>query len=214
MTGTIALADRGKPVAPSRGALRPLGLNEVSITGGFWAEKQAVNADASIEHCEAWVEKMGWSGNFDAAAGGRLPRDRTGRSFSDSDVYKLIEAMAWEVGRSGNVEMDRRLNALVNRIAPVQEGDGYLNTNFGRPGQAPRYSDLEWGHELYSFGHLIQAGIARGRTRGNDLLVSIAKRAADHICDTFGVDGIQGVCGHPEIKVALDCLEARTLTFV
>jgi uncharacterized protein len=203
MTDSTAVRTTGLPVAPSTGALRPLGINEVKITGGFWGDKQAINATKSIQHCEYWVEKIGWAGNFDAALEGRLPQDRTGRSFSDSDVYKLIEAMVWEIGRSHDDAMEARYNALVARIAPVQEADGYLNTNFGRPGQAPRYSDLEWGHELYSYGHLLQAAVARGRTFGDDQLVTIARRVADHICETFGNDGIQRVCGHPEIEVAL-----------
>jgi DUF1680 family protein len=203
MTDSTAVRDAGLPVVPSNGTFRPLGINEVTITGGFWGNKQTVNATKSIQHCEYWVEKIGWAGNFDAALEGRLPQDRTGRSFSDSDVYKLIEAMAWEIGRSHDEAMEQRLNALVARIAPVQEADGYLNTNFGRPGQAPRYSDFEWGHELYSYGHLLQAAVARGRTFGEDLLVSIARRVADHVCETFGANGIQRVCGHPEIEVAL-----------
>lgn len=196
-------ADHGRPVAPSRGQLKPLGLDEVRIDGGFWAERQNLNATTIIEHCEKWIEKMGWAANFDAAIEGRLPADRTGREFSDSDVYKLIEAMAWEVGRTGDEAMDARLRALVERIAPVQEPDGYLNTNFGRPGQGKRYSDLQWGHELYCYGHLLQAAVARGRTVGNDLLVDIARRAADHVCHVFGVGGIGSVCGHPEIEVGL-----------
>ncbi len=195
--------DHGRPVAPSRGALNPLGLDQVRLDGGFWADRQALNATTMIEHCERWVERMGWSGNFDAAVEGRLPQDRRGREFADSDVYKLIEAMAWEVGRSGDQAMDARLRALVERIAPVQEPDGYLNTNFGRPGQAPKYSDLEWGHELYCYGHLLQAAVARGRTMGDDLLVQIARRAADHVCDVFGPGGIESVDGHPEVEVAL-----------
>jgi DUF1680 family protein len=183
--------------------LRPVGIGEVTITGGFWADRQVLNGSAIIEHCERWVEAMGWTGNFDAAVEGRLPEARRGREFSDSDVYKLIEAMAWEIGRTGDQDMDRRLRALVDRIAAVQEPDGYLNTKFGRPGQAPRYSDLQWGHELYCYGHLIQAAVARGRTTGRDLLVEIAIRAADHVCATFGPDGIASVDGHPEIEVAL-----------
>ena len=66
-----------------------------------------------------------------------------------------------------------------------------------------RYTDLEWGHELYCYGHLIQAAVARLRTRGEDRLVEIARRAADHVCDAFGPDGNQGVCGHPEVEMAL-----------
>lgn len=203
MTNTSLRRDHGRPVVPSKGALGPLGLNDVRITDGFWADRQTMNAEKLIEHCEYWAERAGWLGNFDAAREGRLPAAHTGRSFADSDVYKLLEAMAWEVGRTGDEAMNRRLEAIVGRVAPVQQSDGYLNTYFGRPGQAPRYSDLEWGHELYCYGHLIQAAIARGRTFGDDLLVAIARRVADHVCETFGVGGDERVCGHPEIEVAL-----------
>ncbi|WP_407341605.1 glycoside hydrolase family 127 protein [Pengzhenrongella phosphoraccumulans] len=195
--------DRGRPVAPSSGRWSPLGLGEVTIDGGFWADRQALNAATMIPHCEAWIETMGWLGNFDAAIEGRLPQDRRGREFSDSEIYKLLEAMSWEVGRTGDLGMDARLRAVVARVAAAQEPDGYLNTKFGRPGQDPRYSNLEWGHELYCFGHLIQAGVARARTHGDDELVQVAVRAADHVCATFGVDANPGVCGHPEIEVAL-----------
>ncbi|WP_165067660.1 glycoside hydrolase family 127 protein [Marisediminicola senii] len=190
-------------VSPSTGTLQPLGIDQVRITGGFWGERQQLNATTIIEHCEKWVEKMGWVGNFDAAIAGRLPGARTGRQFADSDVYKLIEAMAWEIGRTGDLAMDERLRALVDRIAPVQEADGYLNTNFGRRGQVGRYEDLPHGHELYCYGHLLQAAVARGRTTGDDLLVQIARRAADHLCEVFGDGGIESVCGHPEIEVGL-----------
>ena len=193
----------GRPVSPSTGVLQPLGLRETTLTGGFWGHQQRLNATSIIAHCERWVDAMGWVANFDAAVEGTLPHVRRGREFADSDVYKLIEAMAWEVGRSGNAEIDRRLRALVERIAPVQEADGYLNTMYGRPGQAGRYSNMEWGHELYCFGHLIQAGVARARTSGNDRLVDIAVRAADHVCDTFGPNGLNAVDGHPEVEVAL-----------
>ncbi len=88
-------------------------------------------------------------------------------------------------------------------IAPAQEPDGYLNTVFGRPGQPPRYSDLEWGHELYCFGHMIQAAVARARTAGSDEFVEVARRAADHVCATFGSGGIERVGGHPEIELGL-----------
>ena len=201
-TTTLAVAT---PVVPSHGALRPLGLDEVRITGGVWADRQAVNGGATLAHIEYWMEHEGWIGNFDAAAAGTVAEHRAGREFSDSEVYKLLEAMAWEVGRSDDAELDARLTSLVARIAAAQAPDGYLNTQFGRPGQRARYSDLEWGHELYCFGHLFQAAVARLRTRphATDGLVDVALRAADHVCATFGVDGLHRVCGHPEIEPAL-----------
>ena len=38
------------PAVPSRGKLRPLGLGDVRITGGFWGERQAVNGRNTFEH--------------------------------------------------------------------------------------------------------------------------------------------------------------------
>lgn len=188
------------PVVPSTGALRPLGVDQVRLTSGFWADKQARNASATIPHAYEWLEKTGWLGNFRLAAAGELaPHRRRGREFSDSEVYKLAEAMSWEIGRGGQAPIAE----LSTVIAGAQEPGGYLNTMFGRAGQAPRYSALDWGHELYCYGHLIQAGVARLRTGVEDPLTATAIRAADHVCVEFGAAGRQALCGHPEIEMAL-----------
>ncbi|MGC9500244.1 glycoside hydrolase family 127 protein [Streptomyces sp. WG7] len=201
------------PVQPSRSALRPLGLDATAITGGFWGERQSVNAAATLAHCQDWLERAGWTGNFRHAVTGTLARARRGREFSDSEVYKLLEALVWEAARQtdddARAELQARCDELSATVAAAQEPDGYLNTRFGRPGQPPRYSDLEWGHELYCYGHLIQAGVAQLRTRGGGPLARTAIRAADHVCATFGADGA-GICGHPEIETALAELARAT----
>ncbi|MFF2371576.1 glycoside hydrolase family 127 protein [Agromyces sp. NPDC058110] len=225
------------PVAPSTGALRPLGLDEVRITGGLWADRQRVNGTATLDHIEGWLEREGWLANYDLAVSGGLVDGRRGREFSDSEVYKYLEALSWEIGRlravadaagghdaagepgsragrEGDDEADAaasvdrleaRLRAIVARIAAAQEADGYLNTRFGRPGQEPRWSDLEWGHELYCLGHLFQAAVARVRTRpdADDGLVEVARRAADLVCEVFGEGGDERICGHAEVEVGL-----------
>jgi uncharacterized protein len=94
------------PVHPAQGRLMPLGLDEVSILGGFWGTRQSINAEATLPHIESWLEREGWIANFDLAARGALPDGRRGREFSDSEVYKLLEAMAWEIGRSGTSELE------------------------------------------------------------------------------------------------------------
>jgi DUF1680 family protein len=188
----------GTPAAPSGGRLRPLGLREVTLRDGFWQRRQQTSRTSSLAHIEHWLDRAGWLANFAAP-----PEQRRGREFADTEVYKLLEAMSWEYGRTRDEDLDRRYRAIVARVVAAQQPDGYLNTNFGRPGQQPRYSDLEWGHELYCFGHLIQAGVARARTSGDDDLVTAAVRAADHVCDVFGPGGIASVCGHAEIEPAL-----------
>ncbi len=193
----------GRPVVPATGPRRPLGLHEVALAGGFWGTLQETNAAATLVHCEQWMERLGWIANFDRVAAGSTAPDRPGWPFSDSEVYKLMEAMAWEHGRTGDPEVDAALRRLTDRVAAAQDPDGYLNTCFGHGDQRPRFSDLEEGHELYCVGHLLQAAVARVRTVGEDRLVAVARRAADQVCDAFGPDARDGVCGHPEIEVGL-----------
>ena len=204
-TTTTTASSPHAPVAPSRGQLRPLGQREVRITGGFWGERQAVNASGTLTHILDRLESEGWLPNFDLAAAGLLPEGRRGREFSDSEVYKYLEALAWEIGRTDDAALEARFREVVSRVAAAQEPDGYLNTMFGRPGQRERWSDMEWGHELYCLGHLFQAAVARARTRpgDDDGLLEIARRAADMVCREFGPDARQGICGHAEVEPGL-----------
>ncbi len=193
------------PVHPSTGRLRPLGLDEVRITGGFWSQRQETNAAATLPHIAHWLEREGWIGNYDLAAAGALPEGRRGREFADSEIYKFLEGSAWELFRRPDAALEATFRRFVARVAAAQEPDGYLNTAFGRPGQQARWSDLVWGHELYCLGHLFQAAVARERTApgADDGLLGIACRAADLVCEVFGEDGIQSVCGHAEVEVGL-----------
>jgi DUF1680 family protein len=178
-------------------------LTEVRITGGFWGQRQDVNANATLMHCLDSMVRTGWIENFHVTAAGVNREQRPGREFSDSEIYKLTEAMAWEVGRSQSAFTAAELTKLADTIASAQAADGYLNTAFGQTGLPPRYSDLEWGHELYCHGHLIQAGVADARTGADSGLFEIATRAADHVCRTFSADANDGICGHPEIETSL-----------
>jgi DUF1680 family protein len=171
------------PVLPSSGVLSPIGLDAVRLSSGFWGDRVALNGEVTIAHCQEWEEREGWIGNF------RGERPRRGREFSDSEIYKLLEAMAW-ADHPG-------LPALAETVAQAQEGDGYLNTRW----TGSRYTDFEWGHELYCYGHLIQAGVARLRMHGEDRLTQVAIKAADHVCRRF-MEGTE-TCGHPVIEMAL-----------
>jgi DUF1680 family protein len=205
MTTTRISGRPSVPVLPSTGRLRPLGVDEVTINDGFWAERQRVNRDATLAHIRFWLDREGWIDNFDLAVTGGLSTGRRGREFSDSEVYKYVEALAWELARSHDPARETEFRTLVSRIGAAQEPDGYLNTQFGREGQQPRWSAMEWGHELYCLGHLCQAAIARVRVApdADDGLFGIAIAAADLVCEVFGADGIQSFCGHPEIETAL-----------
>jgi DUF1680 family protein len=53
----------------------------------------------------------------------------------------------------------------------------------------------------WCFSHVANAAEARARTHGEDELMRVSVRAADHVCDASGPDGDQDVCGHPERSV-------------
>ena len=208
MNMTVTTRTPSAPVAPSRSRLRPLGLDEVAIRGGFWGDRQAINGAATLTHIESRLESEGWLANFDLAATGSLPAGRRGREFSDSEIYKYLEALAWEIGRTdagADDDLERRFRRVVERVGAAQEPDGYLDTMVGREGQDERWTALQWGHELYCLGHLFQAAVARIRTRpeADDGLIDIARRAADLVCREFGADGRDAICGHSEVEVGL-----------
>jgi len=154
-------------VATEHYALLPLGLGAVTLDGaGHLAAWQDLNAVATIPHCAANLESSGTLDNVRRLAG--LTRaEYRGQRFADSDIYKTLEAIAWELGRMPRPELHDFLATTTALLAGVQTDDGYLNSWFQpREGYLP-FDDLSWGHEMYCAGHLIQAAVAasRGRSR-------------------------------------------------
>ncbi|MFT4030272.1 MAG: glycoside hydrolase family 127 protein [Protaetiibacter sp.] len=192
------------PAVPTTaGRLAPVSLTDVTLSGGVWGAFQQLNRDAIIPHCDDALERVGWIENFRAAARGTLATERVGRLFTDSEIYKTMEAMAWENARLASPELASRLAELTALLEAAQAPDGYLNTFYGYEGGPERYSDFEWGHELYCDGHLLQAAVAVIRAGGPEEFLAVARRLADHVCAEFGADGRQALCGHPEIETAL-----------
>ncbi|MCL3859824.1 beta-L-arabinofuranosidase domain-containing protein [Actinotalea sp. K2] len=183
--------------------LNPPPLTSVQMTGGFWADVQRLNRESIIPHCDSSLERVGWVDNFRALVEGEAGTRRRGREFSDSEIYKTMEAMVWEEARSPSEDLRRRLGEYTELLATAQAEDGYLNTYYGYDGGPVRYEDLAWGHELYCAGHLLQAAVAAIRTGAAPDLVGVARRLADHVCEEFGPQGRDGIDGHPEIETAL-----------
>jgi hypothetical protein len=190
------------PTATARAALRPLGLADVRLTGGLLHQRQRLNRDVTLHHGAGQLEKAGTLDNFRIAAG-LTHGERHGMVFSDSDVYKWLEALAWEIGREPSEQLQRLADDAVALVVAAQLPDGYLNTFCQINDPAWRWTDLEMGHELYCAGHLIQAGVAFARATGDETLLGVARRFADLIDDEFRVGAQTGADGHPEIEMAL-----------
>ncbi|WUH89541.1 glycoside hydrolase family 127 protein [Streptomyces sp. NBC_00433] len=203
------------PVGPVRpgpgGALRPVAAAD--IRGGFWHGRREVNARVGIPQGPRLLESAGNLENLRLAARTAEGAFRGDLPFMDSDVYKWLEAAAWQLGASaaaveGGEGAGAGLAADVDRVialvADAQQPDGYLNTWFQVAKDGRRYEDLRWGHELYCAGHLIQAAVAHHRATGGKELLDVAVRFADHVDSVFGPDKqIDGFDGHPEVETAL-----------
>jgi DUF1680 family protein len=222
-------AEATGPVRPTPSAHvshRPLAGPGTRLTGGLLRDWQRRNSEVSLPLAMTQMEAAGNIGNLRLAVAGEDGGYR-GPAFMDSDVYKTLEAIAWELARARECDSasssDPGLAAFAAETAALlekaQQPDGYLNSYAQVTGKA-RYAQLAFSHELYCAGHLIQAAIAahrgasvtaaRSPSRGaarrsagdaSAALLGVARRFADHLVETF--TGTTRNDGHPIIETAL-----------
>jgi DUF1680 family protein len=123
--------------------------------------------------------------------------------FLDSDVYKWLEAIGWELAQEEDASLRAMAEPVIDLIAKAQREDGYLDTYFqvSKPGR--EFQNMQWGHELYVGGHLAQAAIAWHRGLGDDRLLRIAERFIARLAAELGPGKRELICGHPELEMAL-----------
>ena len=197
---------RAQPVRPSDSAnpaLRPLEGGGAHITGGFWSLRQKRNGADAIRSAYDLLEKAGNFDNLRVAAGTKAGRAR-GPIFMDSDIYKWLEAVAFEFGRNPERDLLEMQRTVTSLIAAAQADDGYLDSVQQIQGGAEgRYTDLPWSHEMYCAGHLFQAAVAQVRATGDTELLDVAVKLADHLDATFGPDKRPDIDGHPVVEMGL-----------
>ncbi|MBK3640190.1 glycoside hydrolase family 127 protein [Streptomyces sp. MBT33] len=188
----------------ARAALRPA---RVEVADGFWQSRREVNAGTSIPQGPGLLESAGNLHNLRLVAGTAEGEFQGAYPFVDTDVYKWLEAAAWQLAQGRSAELEADVDRIVSLVAAAQQPDGYLNTWFQLVKGGERYQDLRWGHELYCAGHLVQAAVAHHRATGRTELLDVAVKFADHIDSVFGPPGsgkeIDGIDGHPEVETAL-----------
>ncbi|MGH3272154.1 MAG: glycoside hydrolase family 127 protein [Trebonia sp.] len=230
-------AATGGPAAPTAAAVsaqRPLIPAGLRLTGGLLHDWQRRNASASMPLA---LHQLVAAGNLDnirlaihageaAEAAATAEHDGAERPpnlgpvdpvpglgyqgpvFMDSDVYKTLEAIGWELANGPRQDLSDFAAETIALLAKAQQPDGYLNSYVQASGE-PRYSRLAVSHEMYCAGHLIQAAIAMRRGTGDTSLLAIATRFADQLVSEFAGEG-KGLDGHPVIETALAELYRET----
>ena len=182
---------------------RTLPLDAVSLSGGFWAARQTVNAERSLSHGYRMLEEAGQSEQ--SPPGGRVrsrvsTKVRSSRTPTSTSGSKRSATSR----RSGSaLSLQARADETIELIRSAQAEDGYLDSYYQVVAPESRWTDIPHGHELYCAGHLMQAAVAFQRCAGDGRLLDVVRRLVDHIGTVFGPDKRAGTPGHPEVEMAL-----------
>lgn len=198
----------GAAAAESRG-WQAVPFQHVRIDDAFWGPRLRVNRTATIEANLHQCEITGRIDNF-AIAGKLKVGKHKGELYNDSDVYKVLEGIAYTLTLERDAGLEKRTDAIIDQIAAAQQADGYLNTYFTLVKPTERWRNIQHGHELYCAGHLIEAAVAYHQATGKRKFLDVAIRLADHIGTVFGPGKRFETCGHEEIELALVKLHRAT----
>ncbi|NHB84999.1 hypothetical protein G7085_11265 [Tessaracoccus sp. HDW20] len=173
------------------------------IGEGFLGDLQRGNRKTSIPRGhEHLTEQQAWT-NLDNAAARRVGEPYHGPVYEDGEVFKWLEAVAWQEGLEADQIMADWLDRYSDLAARAQADDGYFSTFNQAAGKRGRYEWISYDHEIFNMATLIQAAVAQYRASGRTVLLEVACRAADHMAETFGFGQREELCGHPLIEMAL-----------
>lgn len=182
--------------------LRPIAIDAVKLHDQFWHPRLVALQEVTLPTQYELIEKTGRLDNFRRVSG-KVRGEFRGLYFNDSDVYKWLEAASWSLAVQQNEQIAELINRVIGEIEAAQDENGYLNTYFSLERKDKRWTNLRDMHELYCAGHLFQAAVAHHRVTGNERLLKVATRFADHIAQVFGWGKKEQTDGHPEVEMAL-----------
>lgn len=189
---------------------RPPSIPQVTV-GGFWRHRlDAVRDQAAPAIYNRCIE----AGTMDQVDPDKpVPELRipfvtdtvTMQLFWDSDLGKIIEAFAYLLASRRDPSLEEKADAIIDKLAKLQQPDGYLNSWYQRMQPGKRWTNLRDCHELYNVGHLLEGAVAYYQATGKRQFLDVMIRCVDHIASIFGPEEgkKKGYCGHEEIELAL-----------
>jgi DUF1680 family protein len=182
--------------------LHTVPIRAVKMGDGFWSARRAINVEKSIPTMLAELEQHGVVDNF-LRLEGKKDVPRRGPLYTDSDIYKWMEAVAFVLQSGDEPKLRAEFDRLTGIILAAQEPGGYLNTYWSEERTPKRFTEMYRSHELYCMGHLLQAAIAYYRATGDRKLLDGGIRFANYMLDNFGPRKRPALTGHPEFEMAL-----------
>ena len=187
--------------------LHSVPVHAVTIEAGFWSPRRETNVNASIPSMGKLLEVNGRMDNF-LRLTGKSTASQRGPVYSDSDIYKWIEAAGFALQSGERPELRSLVDKDIREVVAAQQSDGYLNTYYvlERAPQRMEQKVQQHGHELYNIGHLLQGAIAYYRATGDRTLLDAGIRFVNQfLLPNFGpsADKKPLFSGHPEMELAL-----------
>jgi len=187
--------------------LRNVPVRAVTLRPGFWSARRQANVEKSIPSMGKLLEANGRMDNFRRLVG-RSAASQRGPVYSDSDVYKWLEAVGFVLQSEPGPELKALAESTIREVLAAQQPDGYLNTYYvdERARDRMKPKSQQWGHELYNTGHLLQGATAYYRATGETAMLDAGIRFVnDFLLPKFGPEPDQQplLSGHPEMELAL-----------
>lgn len=182
--------------------LQNIPVRAVRMGSGFWKGRRDANVERSIPTMLELLEQHGVVDNFRRLTG-RKQVPRRGPLYTDSDIYKWMEAVAFVLQSEDRPKLRDTFDRLTEEILAAQEPSGYLNTYYVDERRNLRFQEMHRGHELYCLGHLLQAAIAYYRATGERRLLDGGLRFVNYLAEHFGPSKQPLLTGHPELEMAL-----------
>jgi hypothetical protein len=130
--------------------LKTVPVSAAVIRDGFWSQRRKTNLMASIPSMHDELLQHGRMDNF-LRLKGQSQEPQKGPVYSDSDIYKWIEAVGFQLQVNDQPELRRTTDGMIRDVVTIQEPNGYLNTyyNGDRKPLRMQYDTQTTGHELY-----------------------------------------------------------------
>ena len=188
--------------------IQAVSFHQVRLEEGFWKRRIEVNRRVTARVCVDQCEKTHRIDNFRRVSG-REKGSFEGLFYNDSDVYKVLEGIAYMLMDHDDPALERFADEIIDEICAAQREDGYLNTYFMLVEPENCWFDMSY-HEDYCLGHMVEGAIAYSQATGKDKWLNTAIRAVRQMMSVVGPGKKHWVTGHEELELALVKLYRHT----
>src|SRR5208337_3544884 len=154
--------------ASPKAKLHSVPIRAVAMGDGFWSERMRTNAEKSIPTLLGLLEEHGVVDNFRRLSG-RANAGRKGPLYTDSDLYKWMEAVAFVLQSGGRPQLRETLDKLIDEVLAAQE-----------PSKAP-FLRIDPHQQMVRLGQLLEGGNPHHPRPGNRNLLDGGIKYADYV---------------------------------